>query len=134
VQCNYAVVRRFSQLLYITGVYTYIGPKTIFSPPLFENDIFLPLPARHFLILSGPFCLNSSLFCIYFTRLLPIFSFSFLFLPFSFPLFPCFFYISPFLYLFPKMTSADISTLQGGGEVGSVFFIVWTSDTQNHQS
>ncbi len=55
----------------------YFGPKMIFiPPPPSENDIFLL--SRHviFHLPSWPFFLDSSLFCIYFTLLLPLFSFS----------------------------------------------------------
>jgi hypothetical protein len=60
----------------------------IYSPPPFsENDIFPDLTTHRFLFLSCPICLNSCLFCTYFTL---YFSFSpslFLlsFFPFTFP-------------------------------------------------
>jgi hypothetical protein len=84
----------------------YFGPETIFIHlPFLENDI--PPLLRHvvFQFLFCPFCLNFSLFCIYFTHLLPIFSLllspyflSFPFLPFShFPL-PIFIFFPPKLY------------------------------------
>ncbi len=68
---------------------------------------FRSLPLK---LLSWPFYLNSSLFCIYFTLLLPLFSFSFPFLfhsPFSFhsPFFSFPFLFIPlstfFFYIFP---------------------------------
>ncbi len=52
---------------------------------------------RHFRLISWPFCLNSSLFCIYFSLLLPLFSFSFPFLS----LHP----ISSFSFTFPPIFS-----------------------------
>ncbi len=76
------------------------GPKTIFFPfPLRQGSIFwsennfysLPLLKMIFVPLLQhvvfrlpfwPFCPNSSPFCIYFTLLLPLSSFSFPFLPF----------------------------------------------------
>ncbi len=47
-----------------------------------------------------PTFLNSSLFCIYFTLLLPLFSFSFPLLPFSFPFLPFSFPFLPFSFTF----------------------------------
>ncbi len=110
----------------------YFGPKTIFIPPPFWKWYFFPL-SRHvvFRLPSWPFCLNSSLFCNYFTLLLPLFSFSFPFLPFLslFYLlllhFPSFF-SSPFSYFFPQMTSADISR---GGE----YFPIYTCNTHGER-
>ncbi len=65
----------------------YFGPKTISPPPLLKI-IFFPLSGHViFRLPSRPFCLNSSLFCIYFT-LLP------LLLSFSYP-FLCFYFIFP---------------------------------------
>jgi hypothetical protein len=79
-----------------------------------ENDIFSPLVTHLFQLLSSPFCLNSCLFCIYFTLLLPIFSFSFRFSSVFFPRSSFFFYIFfPFHIFFSQMTSADFSLPQG---------------------
>ncbi len=83
--------------------------------------IFFPL-SQHvvFRLPFWPFCLNSSIFCIYLTLLLPLFSFSFPFLPYSSPFLPFSFTFSPFLffafsYFFPLMTSADIRPSPRGG-------------------
>ncbi len=77
----------------------YFGQKTIFipPPPTFWKLYFIPL-SQHivFRLPSWPFCFNSSLFCIYFTLLLPLFSFSFHFPPFSVPFLPFSFIFSPF--------------------------------------
>ncbi len=73
----------------------YFGPKTIFIPPPLRKMIFSPLSQHVFRFPSWPFCLNSSRFCNYFTLLLPLFSFSFPFLPFSFS----FFFLLSFCFL-----------------------------------
>ncbi len=93
------------------------GPKKyIFSPPS-ENDIFPPLAAPRFLTPIAVF--YSSRLCTYYILLLPLFSFSFPFLPFSFPFFFFLSHFPPFslpLFIFsPKMTLADISTGGRGG-------------------
>ncbi len=63
-----------------------------------ENDIF-PLPYPSFFYSYRPlFCLNSSIFGIYFTLLLPIYSFSFPYLPCSFPFLPFSFTFSSFFF------------------------------------
>ncbi len=97
----------------------YFGLKTKFIPPSFLKWYFFPL-SRHvvFPLPSWPFFLNSSLFCIYFTLLLPLFSFPFPFLLFSFPFLPFSFTFSPFFlftfsYFFPQMTPADIPPPRG---------------------
>ncbi len=70
----------------------------IYPPPLFDNDKFFPSAAHCFLTPSCPICLNSSLFCTYFTLLLLIFSFSFSFFPLS-SFLSCIFTL--FLFLLP---------------------------------
>jgi hypothetical protein len=77
----------------------YFGPKMIFIFPPLLKMLFVPL-SKHviFRLPSWPFCLNSSLCCIYFILLLPIFSFSFPFLPF----FPFSFFL--FLLHFPPLS------------------------------
>ncbi len=75
----------------------YFGSKNIFiPPPLSENNIFLPLMTCRFSTpIICPFCLNSSLFCIYFTLLKTIFSFF---------LFPLFLFLSPFFLISPSLS------------------------------
>ncbi len=77
----------------------YFGLKTIFFPLIWKL-YFCPSCGIGIVLrlFSCPFCLNSSLICIYFNLLLSIFSFSFPFLSFSFH----------FLYFSPQMTSADV--------------------------
>ncbi len=96
----------------------YFGPKTIFIPPL-PKMIFSPL-SRHifFQLLSWPFYLNPSLFCIYYILLLPIFS---LFYPLSSFLFLLFLFLwhlppvsLPLFLFFPQMLLADIFSPPGG--------------------
>ncbi len=65
----------------------YLVQKLYLFPPPSENDIFPPSQSIVFLLLLWPFCLNSSLFYVYFTFSLPLSSFFFPFLPFSFPFF-----------------------------------------------
>ncbi len=87
----------------------YFGPKTIFIPPPLLKMLFVPLLWHIvFQLPLCPFCLNSSLFCNYFTLLLPLISFSFRFLPFSFPFLPFSFtfpsyFSSPFHIFSPKL-------------------------------
>jgi hypothetical protein len=93
----------------------YFNLKMILIPaPLSKNYIFPLLRYIIFVLLLSPFCLNSSLFCIYFTLLLPN---SFFFFLSSF-----FFSISPFslplLIFFPHRTSADIFSFPRGGGGG----------------
>ncbi len=57
----------------ISAVHILIQKRYLSSPP-FRKWYFPPIATHCF---SCPFCLNSFLFCIYFTLLLPIFSFSF---------------------------------------------------------
>ncbi len=97
-----------------------------------ENNIYSPkakitfFPAFatcRFWLLFCSFWPSSFLFCVYFTLLRPIFSFSFLFLPCSFLFLPFFISISPlflfpFSYFSPQMTLTDIPR---GGE--GVFLI-----------
>ncbi len=97
----------------------YFGPKMIFIPPPFWKLYFLPLSQHVFLGLpSWPFCLNSSLFCNYFTPLFPFFSFLspfFLFFLLHFPLFSLrLFIFSPKWHqlIFPPPGG------EGGGVVG----------------
>jgi hypothetical protein len=92
----------------------YFGTRTIFIPPPLEKDIF-PLSHMSF---STPIV---GLY-IYFTVILPLFSFSLPFLPFYFPFLPFYFTYSPFFsspfHIFPpQMTSADIPSppREGGG-------------------
>ncbi len=94
----------------------YFGLKTIFIPPL-PKIIFSP--SKHvFWLLLCPFCLNSYLFCIYFTLLLSIFftlsSLSFQFLNLS-RTFSIVFSSHFHTYFFLQMTSAKIPLPQGGG-------------------
>ncbi len=105
----------------------YFGPKTIFIPPPFWKWYFFPLLWHViFRLPSWPFYLNSSLFCNYFTLLLPLFSFSFPFLPFTFPfLSPFFLFLLHFPYFslrlfifFPPNDIAWYLPPQGGGEGG----------------
>jgi hypothetical protein len=67
------------RFVYLLGRGLNFDPKTIFiPPPLSKNDIFSP--SCNTLCLDSYralFALNFSLFCIYFTPLLPIFSVSF---------------------------------------------------------
>ncbi len=97
-----------------------------------ENDIF-PL-SRHFVFWFPlwPFCLNSSLFCSYFTFLLPLFSlsfpfplFSFSFLPFSFTFSPCF---SLHFHIFSPNDIGWYFSLPPGGEV---FFLQYLGPCGN---
>ncbi len=80
-----------------------------------------------FAFLPGPLCLNSSLFCIYFTLLLPLFSFSFPFLPFSFPVLPFFFYIFPlfslplFIFFPPNHIGLIFPPLGGSGRYFPIY-------------
>jgi hypothetical protein len=83
-----------------TGVYVLIR-KRYLSPPPFPKMIFFPSLHIVFRILLCPFCLNSSIFCNYYTFLLPIFSFSFLLSSF-------FFSLSPFSLAFPLFSSLFI--------------------------
>ncbi len=95
------------------SIFWYINDIRCPSPPLSENDIFPPLGTFVFWLLSCLFCLNSSLFSIYFTLLLHIFSFSFPLSPFfslTFSLFSL-----PLCIFFPWITSADIFPSLGGG-------------------
>ncbi len=64
------------------------GPKTIFIPPPPQKLFFFPL-SQHvvFRLLLCPFCLNSSLFCIYFTS----------YFPFALFLYPFHFFLSSVL-------------------------------------
>ncbi len=121
--CGYRLVWYGSGSAFSRGLY--FGPKTIFipPPPPLLKMIFFPL-LRHivFWLPLRPFRLNSSLFCNYFTLLLPLFPFSFPFLSFSFPvpLSSFSFYIFPlflfaFSYFFPQVTSTDIPPPGGGG-------------------
>ncbi len=69
---------------------------------------FLPLFATHgFWLLFCPFYLNSSLFCIYFILLLPIFSFFSPFFPFTFSTF----FLLLFIYFPPSDIGWYFSTL-----------------------
>ncbi len=79
-----------------------------------KNEIFFPLLATCRFPTDG--CLffhNSSLFCIYFTFLLPIFSFSFKFDPFSLTS-P--FFLFPFSYFSPN--GIGLYSPLGGGRAG----------------
>ncbi len=104
----------------------YFGPKTIFIPlPPCLKMIFFPL-SRHivFRLPSWPFCLNSSLFCNYFTPLTSPFLLFFPLSSFLFSLSSIFFYIFPpfSLHLFIFCPPNDIGwyfPLPGGG--GSIF-------------
>ncbi len=106
--------------------------NVIYSPPLLKMIFFPLLWHVVFWLPLWPFCPNSSLFCNYFTLLLPLFSFSFPiffsfpffpfyfpFLPFSFPFLPFSFTFSPFsLRLFIFFPPNDISWYpppRGGG-------------------
>ncbi len=85
------------------------GLGSIFIPPSpSEKDIFPPLTTCHFRLLLWPFTLNSSLFCIYFTLLLPLLPFSFPFFLFLSPFFLFLLRFPPFslpLFIFsPQMT------------------------------
>ncbi len=92
-------------LFKVAGVY-FLYMKTIFIPTLSENEIFSPSrDTLFFLILSCPFCLNSSYFAFTLLFYFP-FSLSFPFLAFSFILSP--FSLSLFIF-FLQMTSLDIS-------------------------
>ncbi len=77
----------------------YFGPKMIFIPPFLKMIFFHSLAICHFRLPSWPFCLNSSLFCIYFTLLLPLFSFFFTFSPFFSSPSHIFQYIDPCKYM-----------------------------------
>ncbi len=89
-------------------------------PPLLKMIFFSPLATCRF---STPivafFFLNSSLFCIFFTLLLPLFSFSFPFFPFSFPFLPFSFTFSPFFsspfHIFSPKCHRLIFPPSGGG-------------------
>ncbi len=94
----------------LAGVYILIQKRYLPPPPRLPKIIFSPL-LQHvvFWILLCPFCLNSSLYCIYSRFLLPIFSvflpfllssFFFPFPPFSFPL-SSFFFPAFLLFLYP---------------------------------
>ncbi len=90
----------------------------IYSSPLPEIKFSFSPPATCFPILSCPFCVFSSLFCIYFTLLFPIFSCSLPFLPFS-PSFLFLLNFPPFLLrfsFFPKWHRLISSSPGGGGE------------------
>ncbi len=95
--------------VYFTGVFISVRKRYLFSPLL--KILFFPL-SKHiiFRLPSWPFCLNSSLCCIYFILLLPLSHFLSPF--FLFSLFPFSFTFSPFFsppyYIFSQMTSADI--------------------------
>ncbi len=94
---------------FLSHLYFYQGSifcsKRIFiPPPLSVNKKFSPSHNTSFLLLSCPFCFNSSLFCIYFTLFFQFYSLLytfFLFFPLSsfFSTFPIFF-SSP-LHIFP---------------------------------
>jgi hypothetical protein len=100
----------------------YFGPKTIFitPPPPLLKIIFFPLSGHLvFRLPLWPFYLNSSLFCNYFTLLLPLFSFSFPFSSFFCPLFFLFLLHFPSFSLrlfmfFPQIILADIPPPPGG--------------------
>jgi hypothetical protein len=87
--------------------------KMIFSP--FRDKSFILLPSWHF-------CIISSLFCIYFTLLLPLFSFSFTFLPILSPFFLCLLHFHPFshspFHIFPPNDLGCYSPLPLRGERG----------------
>ncbi len=99
----------------------YFGPKTILIPPfLFPKMIlYSPLATGLFRLLSCPFWLYSFLFHIYFTHLLPIFSFSFPLSSFSFPFLPFSFTFSPFssspFHIFPPNDIGCYFLFPGGG-------------------
>ncbi len=77
----------------------YFGPKLyLFLPPSFGKYVFPPLVTCHFLLVLCPFCLNSPIFCAYFTLFTPVFSFSSPFV-FVFTFYP--FVSSPFIF-FPN--------------------------------
>jgi hypothetical protein len=86
----------------------YFGPKTIFVPHPSEKKkmIFFPL-SRHvvFRLPSWPFCLNSSLFCIFLNPFTSLFLTFFSLSSFFFYIFPLFLFA--FSYFSPQMTSAD---------------------------
>ncbi len=93
--------------------------KRYFIPPFLSGN-YIFCACRNMLFLdsySVLFCLNSPLFFIYRTLLLPIFSFSF---PFFAPFSSCFLYIFPFfsfpspIFFFPGERSQPRS-LGGGG-------------------
>ncbi len=95
----------------------YFIPKTILIPPptLLKMIFFPPLRTYCYFTPIVAFCLDSSLFCIYFTLLLPLFYFLFsLFLPFSFPIIPFSLTFSSFFIFFPWMPSTDIPPPRGG--------------------
>ncbi len=97
----------------------YFCPKIIHISPPSENYIF-PL-SRHvgFRLLSWPFCLNSTLICIYFPLLLPLFSFS-LFL-FFFTLSSIFFPLSSISFTFSPFFSATFH-IYSRNDIGWYFF------------
>ncbi len=85
----------FNYLHVNAGVYISVQ-KRYWFPPSFWKWFFPPLATHQFfLLVSRPFCLNSTLLCFLFPLLLPLFSFSFPFLPFSFPFLPFSFTYSP---------------------------------------
>jgi hypothetical protein len=94
------------------------GCRCAISLPLWELISCLNIFLRHKNVEPiVPFFLNSSLFFI--SLLLPIFSFSFCFLPFSFLFLPCLknifhLFLFPFSYFCPKMTLADTPPLGEG--------------------
>ncbi len=111
-----------------TGLYILVRKRYL--------TIFTPHPPGHalFWLLLSPFCINPSLFCIYFTLLLPIFSFftlssfSFSFLHFSLTL--SFFSFSLFIF-FPQRTSVDISPEGGGGVFSKIKTPTYTWEAKN---
>jgi hypothetical protein len=86
----------FLRHLSSTGVYISVRKQYLFLSPLVKMIFFPPLVPCCFSTPILAFLPYSSLFCIYFTLLLPLFSFSFPFLPFSFPFLPFPFTFSPF--------------------------------------
>ncbi len=107
---NYDLVGKYTGVPFFRGLY--FNPITVFAhpPPLSKKWCF----PWHFVfrLLSGPFCLISSLFWIYFTLLNVVL---------FFPLFSFFFYISSLFLILLFFPPNDIGWFSPGGTFSSTW-------------